>query len=177
MGGAIVLVSEPGKGTQARLELQLPVARSAAPGRVDLTGARVLVADDNRANRKILETMLVRLGAGVVLCADGQEALDTWRGDKAFNLLLLDINMPHLAGTDVARRVRDDPDGQAVPLLAVTANALPDQVADYVAAGFDACLGKPFTAAGLAQALQPFIQDGGVQRPAVSTYAMESTGR
>ena len=153
MGGTLTLESTPGKGTCATLDLPLPLAPGAPSARLDLGGQKVLVADDNRTNRRILDSMLRRLGAEVTLAEDGDEALDHWRAGD-FDLLLLDINMPRLAGTDVARSIRAGPGaGAAVPILAVTANASPEQVARYREAGFDACLGKPFTAQSLAGAL------------------------
>ncbi len=164
MDGRLDLQSTPGVGTRATLDIALPPAEVLPSGPVDLSGQRVLVADDNRTNRRILETMLHKLGAEVTLAEDGDEALDRWRGG-AFDLLLLDINMPRLAGTDVARSVRAAPGGGRVPILAVTANARPEQVLLYREAGFDGCLGKPFTADALSGALRSVLDSRPQSRP------------
>lgn len=164
MGGEISLISTPGAGTEVTLTLPLALAQTpgrsqAAEGGPDFRGYRFLVADDNRSNRLILQTMLRRMGAEVSLSEDGPEALDRWEEER-FDALLLDINMPMMAGTDVIRviRQREAVAGlRRVPALAVTANARPDQVAHYRAVGFDACVSKPFTGAVLASALEAHI--------------------
>jgi PAS domain S-box-containing protein len=160
MGGRLALRSAPGQGTTVTLWLPLALSHSPvppAPDRAaDLSGWRVLVADDNVTNRKVLQLMLQKLGADVTLCADGTDALAQWR-NCAFDLLLLDINMPQMAGTDVIRSIRSaevNRGSARVPALAVTASACPDQVALYRQAGFDDCVAKPLTTATLSHALR-----------------------
>jgi PAS domain S-box-containing protein len=149
MHGSLTLQSEPGQGTIATLILPLPVAeaRTNTGLSLDLTGREVLVTDDSAANRRLLELMLRNMKANVTLCADGPAALDAW-SVRSYDLLLFDINMPQMAGTELIREIRKR-ETQAhrppVKALAVTANAMPDQVRDYLAAGFDGCLSKPFT--------------------------------
>ena len=158
MDGRLDLASTPGQGTRALLDVALPAVTDDSASRPpDLAGRHVLVADDNRTNRRILDVMLRKLGAEVHLAEDGDEALDRWHALTP-DLLVLDINMPRLAGTDVARAVRAEASGRAVPILAVTANARPEQVAHYIEAGFDGCLGKPFTAETLSGALRGVLQ-------------------
>lgn len=172
MGGRLSLRSAPGEGAVFRLDLPLPVPPNLAtpdlagpdlagpetPARaLDLSGATVLVADDNAANRKLLSLMLSRLGAEVTLAEDGRAALDAW-GPERFDVLLLDINMPGLTGTEVIAEIRlreRRAERFAVPAFAVTANARPEQVETYLAAGFDGCIAKPFNIAALSGALGP----------------------
>ena len=157
MGGSLSVQSQPGAGSIFRLDLPLPAVQvtRAMSAALDLTGARVLVADDNRANRKLLEMALSRMGAHVTLVQDGRAAMDAW-GAGRFSLLLLDINMPGMTGTEVIAgvRTREKAAGLAsVPAYAVSANARPEQVETYLAAGFDGCIAKPFTIAALRSAL------------------------
>lgn len=157
MGGTLTVQSQPGQGSTFRLDLPLPAmaAPGPAPSALDLTGAPVLVADDNAANRKLLQVILTRLGADVTLAQDGRAALDTWSPGR-FALLLLDINMPELTGTEVMADIRRQERGAGlapVPAFAVSANARPEQVETYLAAGFDGCIAKPFTIAALQGAL------------------------
>jgi PAS domain S-box-containing protein len=157
MGGTLSVQSHPAQGSTFRLDLPLPVAgevAQAAPP-LDLTGAPVLVADDNRANRKLLEVILSRLGADVTLAEDGRAAMTAWAPGR-FSLLLLDINMPELTGTEVIADIRNQERAAGldpVPAFAVSANARPEQIESYVAAGFDGCIAKPFTIAALKGAL------------------------
>lgn len=158
MQGELDLSSRPGVGSTFRVSVPLPVCGvdSTSPSAdADLRGRRILVADDNRVNRKILSIMLERLGAVVTLCEDGASALDAWAPHR-FDALLLDINMPHLAGTDVIRAIRlreADAGLPRVRAVAVTANARPEQVAGYIEAGFDGCMGKPLARGAVAAAL------------------------
>lgn len=161
MNGSLQLDSVYGQGTTAILDVPLPVVDIAQDddADLDLSGQHILVADDNRANRKILDVMLRKMGADVTLCVDGHEALGMWQAQR-FDLLLLDINMPEVAGTDVMRSVRQREALRAlppVPALAVTANAMPEQVAHYRNVGFDGCVGKPFTRATLTTALREIL--------------------
>lgn len=157
IGGQLTVQSQPGAGSVFHLGLPLPVAEPALPATptLELAGAPVLVADDNCANRKLLEVMLSRLGAKVTLAEDGRGAIKAWAPGR-FSLLLLDINMPALTGTEVIADIRrqEQAAGLApVPAYAVSANARPEQVETYVAAGFDGCIAKPFTIAALKGAL------------------------
>jgi PAS domain S-box-containing protein len=158
MAGSIDIQSVPGQGTTVRAVLPLPSVsvQAVAPLGCDLAGQRVLVADDNAANRKILQIMLQKLGAEVTMCEDGDIALKVWRPGR-FDLVLLDINMPRLAGTDVIRKIRlveSRDDHARVPAIAVTANAAADQVSGYLTAGFDHYVGKPFTTKSLSNVVQ-----------------------
>jgi PAS domain S-box-containing protein len=157
MGGTVLVQSQLGQGSTFQLDLPLAAATDVAQPAttLNLAGAPVLVADDNRANRKLLEIILSKLGAEVTLAEDGRAAMAAWAPGR-FALLLLDINMPELTGTEVIADIRKlekaaglDP----VPAFAVSANARPEQVEAYVAAGFHGCIAKPFTAAALQGAL------------------------
>jgi signal transduction histidine kinase/ActR/RegA family two-component response regulator len=181
MDGRFELTSTPGQGTTARVSLPLPeVARPVArlppatpapsaaappqppppPAEAPLDGRKVMVTDDNLANRKILQALLARMGAQVRLCTDGPEALQAWQRDR-FDLVLLDINMPRMAGTEAMQAIRNDETVRRdapVPTLAVTANARPEQLAQYRRAGFDGCVAKPFTRAQLTHALVRHVE-------------------
>jgi len=107
-----------------------------------LTGLRVLVADDNEINLEIAQQMLESAGASVRLARDGEEALG-WLGRADFDVALLDIQMPKLDGLEVARRLREAPRLPLPGLIALTAQALPEQREASQLAGFDSHLLKP----------------------------------
>jgi PAS domain S-box-containing protein len=161
MGGRVSVDSRPGGGTRVAVDLPLPLApdraRADAPptggaaggegaAQAPLGGLRLLVADDNATNRRLLELMLTRAGAEVTLTADGRAALEAWAPGR-FDALLLDISMPEMDGLAAlaAIRARAGPAGAPPPqALAITANAMTHQVAEYLAAGFAGHVGKPF---------------------------------
>jgi len=132
------------EGEQARK----PVADS----HYDLSGLRVLAADDNRTNRMILGAMMGQLGMSSVLVADGPAALEAYEKEP-FDAVILDISMPEMDGVMVLKELRareakkvmrgKGKADERLPILAFTANAMSHQVEAYMAAGFDDCLTKP----------------------------------
>lgn len=116
----------------------------------DLSGRRVLVADDSATNRTLLRGMLVQLGAECELARDGIEALN-WMARERFDLALVDIEMPVLNGLEVLRAERlRQARGMALPMamVAMTAYVLRDNSEAIMEAGADAILGKPLPPIG-----------------------------
>ena len=167
MGGEIGVQSAPGAGTTVTVTLPLEMAApqpdapaSGAPEpAVSFAGRRVLAADDNAANREILSAMLKRLGVEVTLVNDGQQAVDAVRAAE-FELIFLDISMPVKDGMTALAEIRDvekETGRQPTPIVAVTANAMAHQVAEYAIAGFDSHVSKPFGLRDLQQALSALL--------------------
>lgn len=164
MSGRIGCDSEAGQGAMFWVELPLrevplPAGAIAAPPAetvVAVSGRslRVLVADDVAANRMVARAMLVAAGHRVDSAADGAEALAAVERD-AYDVVLMDVQMPVMDGLDATRRIRalDGPRSR-VPVLAVTASALPEQVAACRAAGMDGHLAKPIDRESLLAAVQ-----------------------
>jgi CheY-like chemotaxis protein len=105
-----------------------------------LTGLRVLVAEDNLVNQKILALALNRFGCSVTLTADGREAV-TAMERETYDVILMDLMMPVMDGYQATRHLRDA--GCTVPILVVSANAFPSDRAAAMAAGASAFLAKP----------------------------------
>lgn len=170
MDGTLDVRSRLGEGTVITITLGVPAAEQqicpaseikdtpAAPG---LTVAiHVLVADDNEANRKILSVMLSKLGATAEFVSNGAEAVELWQ-NGAFDLLLLDISMPVMGGMEALARIRQISAelGRPAPqAIAVTANVMREQVADYLEAGFIDFVPKPVKQKELAAALRRFAE-------------------
>lgn len=144
LGGRIGEETHPGAGHTVVFELALP--RAAAPPeerRATARPAHVLVVDDNATNRMVAQALCEMFDCTCEAAGDGLEALDAAREGR-FDLILMDIKMPRMDGVTAARAIRELP-GQAgdVPIVALTANADPDDAAEYLAAGMDGVVEKP----------------------------------
>jgi two-component system, cell cycle response regulator DivK len=109
---------------------------------------RVLIAEDNPVNRELLRELLELRGYVVVEACNGQEALQMIPEVKP-DILLVDIGMPVMDGFAVVRKVRENPEWAALPVLAVTAYAMRGDKEKIIEAGFDGYLSKPINAAPL----------------------------
>jgi two-component system cell cycle response regulator DivK len=118
---------------------------------------RILVAEDNPANRELLRERLEASGYSVTEACNGQEALDMIAQSQP-DLLLLDISMPVLDGFATVRKIRENPQLSALPILAVTAYAMRGDRENVLNAGFDGYLSKPINARDLASELERLLR-------------------
>jgi len=167
MGGSIGVESTPGAGSRFffhipvealsdPLEARTPAAPAgaipvpAAPEAAAAAGLalpRILVAEDNRLNQVLLKELLSSLGR-VTMVGDGHAAVESFQAEP-FDLVVMDIRMPGLNGLDAMRAIRARPDGSDVPIIALSADVMPEQQAEQTAAGATLSLGKPLDIGGL----------------------------
>jgi len=107
--------------------------------------SRILVVDDNEANRDMLSRRLARQGHGVEMAAGGLEALERL-GAEPFDLVLLDIMMPEMNGYEVLERLKADPVLQHIPVIMITALNEMESVVRCIEMGAEDHLPKPFNA-------------------------------
>jgi len=105
--------------------------------------ARILLVEDNPVNQLVAKGMLGKLGCQVQVAAHGQEALDCLERDS-FDLVLMDCNMPVMDGYEASRRIRQSSRWPELPIVALTANAMPEERERCRAAGMNDYLAKPF---------------------------------
>ncbi|WP_426205185.1 transporter substrate-binding domain-containing protein [Pseudomonas sp. TWP3-1] len=170
MGGQIRLASEPGRGTRASIQVQLPIASARA---ADVVAAQVtapqhrqfevLVVDDNSVNRLVLCLQLEELGHRTCSASDGPAALALQQG-RHFDAVITDINMRGINGYEVAQAIREAEaraGGGRCLILGYTANAQVEEKQRCLDAGMDDCLIKPIRLDDLSRALSRAIPCAG----------------
>lgn len=152
MGGKISCQTEQGKGSTFSFSLDLRI--SARPRREiksldantkESLGLNILIAEDDNTNQEIFRRMLERLGCNTRTVANGVDALAALE-EEDFDLIVMDCQMPLLDGYATTRKIRQSPHARmkAVPIIAVTANAIPGSREKCVSAGMTDFLAKPF---------------------------------
>jgi signal transduction histidine kinase len=176
MGGRIWVESEEGEGSAFHLVAPLPRAESGAVVRRassseptsqnDARPLRVLAAEDNATNQLVLRTIMQTFGVDLTLVADGRQAVEAW-ASREFDLILMDIQMPVMDGVAATRAIREAetltqgrPGARPrIPIVALSANAMTHQVAEYLGAGMDLHVAKPIELTKLHAALRAVTID------------------
>lgn len=156
LGGVIEAESHPGEGScfTVRLSFEKGEAsdvheeREVTSCRAVLNGLKILVAEDNELNREIAVCLLEEEGAHVTAAENGKQAVEVFENHPpgCFDAVLMDIMMPEMDGLEAAKRIRSckgRPDGETIPIIAMTANVFAEDIAKTRGAGMDAHLIKP----------------------------------
>ena len=160
MGGTIGVESREGRGSIFWLEVELPLAEAEAmvdaedaPAALDRP-IRLLLVEDVDVNRELVRVILEPFEIEIDTATNGVEAIDAVRR-AAYDLVLMDLQMPVMDGLTAAAHIRALPDAalQRLPIIAMTADVMPDQVQRCLDAGMNAHLGKPLSPTALLQAI------------------------
>jgi CheY-like chemotaxis protein len=165
MGGSLTAESEIGRGTRFTVALVLPLVAERSEAQFDAAAQpdnsglatlarRVLLAEDNPVNRKIAALMLKKLGCEVEVAVNGREAAER-AGASRYDLILMDCGMPEMDGLEATRAIRSRQCGdRRVPIVALTAHALPEMRTQCLEAGMDDFVSKPVTPETIRQMLR-----------------------
>ncbi len=171
LGGRISVESEQGAGARFIVVLPLaPVEAVEAEDGVEAEGGaahglRVLVAEDHPVNQQVIRELLRQVGLEIEIVDDGQAAVEAVQAHP-WDLILMDVQMPRMDGPTATRaiRAREAQESLArVPIIALTANTMVDQIDDYLAAGMDAVVGKPIDLRVLLSAIGDVMADNAAE--------------
>ncbi len=145
-------------------------AGGTVPHRAAAARLSVLVAEDNQINALLTQALLAKLGHRPTMVETGAAAVEAWRAagtaQAPYDLVLMDLHMPGMDGMEAARRIRaEEAEGRRTPIVALTANASPEDRDACLDAGMDGVLTKPLDAERLAAAL------GAATGPGASSHA------
>ncbi len=160
MGGRLTARSQEGQGSTFTLEIPLffcqhgqCAGRSMPAASAPPTQLNVLLVEDNAVNRSVIEAMLQSLGHRVICASDGQQAIDLL-AHEPISLVLMDCRLPVLDGYQTSRLIRQRFTAAQLPIIALTANALPGDREACLASGMNDYLAKPFKRTELQRLLQ-----------------------
>jgi two-component system, sensor histidine kinase len=149
MGGEIEVQSELGVGSEFAFSIMLPVTRvnptvslPSAHRALPLLVGRILIAEDDKVNRFVIGAMLRKMGLTCTLVTNGFEVVAA-ASTQSWDIILMDLQMPEMDGLEATRRIRGTPTGATVPIIALTANAMPEDRIACEAAGMTDFLTKP----------------------------------
>lgn len=163
MGGEMAMESEQGQGSRFWFSVPLipsdPVEPVPDADWSHYLNAKILLVEDNAVNRIVAEGFLNSMGHAVVMAEDGAQA-ERHFAQQAFDLVLMDINLPDCNGTELIQRLKVIEQDQAhkTPIIAVSAHVFNEEVESYLAAGFDGFLAKPLEKRALEVMIQKMLE-------------------
>jgi CheY-like chemotaxis protein len=166
MGGNITLVSTPGLGSCFSFQLRLPLLSLSTidtfkptleAQAAELNGIKILVAEDDAFNQKIINEVIKRYGASVTLADNGLEALAAL-AQGSFDIVLMDLHMPAMNGYEATLEIRKIPRYAQLPVIAFSASVTDEDRQHCIDAGMNDFAGKPINKKELLATLERWIK-------------------
>ncbi|MCG6158062.1 ATP-binding protein [Rubinisphaera margarita] len=176
LGGEVSVKSEVGKGSEFLATLKVEV-RPERPLAVDdnrpnrsslahaLDGRKILLAEDGIDNQRLVQFIIEKAGAEIVIVENGQQALDVMNSNEAssIDVILMDMQMPIVDGYTATRRLREQQ--HTLPIIALTAHVFPGEIERCLKAGCDVYMSKPIDRRALIEKIREMIGNAAQGRP------------
>jgi len=144
MGGKIWTEPNKNEGSKFIFTFKSKIPVKDTINSVSLSGKTALLAEDVEINREIVLSMLEDTQLKIICAENGREALEIISaGNERIDIIFMDINMPEMDGIEATRRIREMNLYKQIPIIAMTANVLPDEIQKYLEAGMSDHIGKP----------------------------------
>ena len=124
----------------------------------EFAGLKILVAEDNLINQKVIAGLLNESGIELTFANDGLEAISFLHNQKEFDIILMDAHMPNMDGFEATRKIRQNPDYDTIPIVALSGDIASDDIKKMYDAGMDAHLEKPLKMDALYDILYAFTK-------------------
>jgi len=165
LGGEISAEGEVDKGSVFSFYIDAPQSKKSVDDAIEERDYKfeghILVAEDNKTNQMLIKILLDEMGVSYTVADDGEEAVNTFLKED-FDLILMDINMPKMDGIEATKKIRQaDVKHNTIPIIALTANAMKEDVLTYLEAGMDGHVSKPINNSLLAKELLRFLKEIG----------------
>ncbi|MBV1776077.1 response regulator [Burkholderiaceae bacterium DAT-1] len=149
MGGSLAVQSRSGEGSEFSFDIVMPITRAleqeSSRNLIPSRSLHILLAEDNAMNRKLALALLQGGGHRITIAVNGREAVEHYQTQR-FDLVLMDMQMPEMDGLQATRNIREIEDGKGhTPIVAMTANASPEDRRKCIESGMDEFLTKPLS--------------------------------
>lgn len=167
MNGKIVVQSVYGQGSKFTVAIDQRIidkeiieeeVKEEIPEKIDASGMKILIVDDNKVNLKVAERLLKDYNAEITTVSSGFECIELVQSGKKFDLILLDDMMPKMSGVETLHKLKEDSSFN-IPTVALTANAISGMREKYLSEGFNDYLSKPIDRTQLNQIIKKYLKN------------------
>ncbi|MSN24593.1 MAG: response regulator [Geobacter sp.] len=153
----------------AEVKLQIDAGSTAHASIQNLSGARVLLVEDNSINQQILLELLKQVGVTTELACDGQEAVGLVAASQPFDAVLMDLQMPVMDGYEATRLIRQMKSAEELPIIAITAHAMAKDRERCLSSGMNGHISKPINPDKLYTTLAQWVRFNGIENAVIES--------